>query len=123
MSISKTFIRRKQKPPELPEVGFFQSEKIVSSKNRLKSYIEKITKTIIRITHLIGKQENLSNIESCKESLENYIENMRKLKSKITQSEQNGTITQKKFDICNYPNKKRHINSHGKQKCFPIKSK
>ena len=59
-------MRRKQKPPELPEVGFFQSEKIVSSKNRLKSYIRKITKTIIRITHLIGKQENFSNVESYK---------------------------------------------------------
>ena len=62
-------MRRKQKPPELLEVGFFQSKKIVSSKNRLKLYIRKITKTIFRITHLIGKQANFSNIESCKESL------------------------------------------------------
>ena len=69
MSISKIFMRRKQKPPELLEVGFFQSKKIVSSKNRLKLYIGKITKTIIRITHLNGKQANISNIGSCKESL------------------------------------------------------
>ena len=100
MAISKTCMRRKQKPPELPEVGFFQSEKIISSKNRLKSYIGKITKTIIRITHLIGKQENFSNIEGYKGSLENYIKNTRKFTSKITRSEQNGTIIQKKPDIC-----------------------
>ena len=37
MSNSNISTRRKQKPPELPEVEDFQSEKIFSLKNRRKS--------------------------------------------------------------------------------------
>ena len=54
MSNSNISTRRKQKPPELPEVEGFQSEKIVSL-------------------------ADFSNIDSCNKSLENYIKNIRKL--------------------------------------------
>ena len=85
--------RRKQKPLELPELESFQSEKIVSLKNRRKSRTGKITKTINRITYLIDKQADFSNIDDCNRSLEDFIK-------KITQSEQNYTIIQKELDIC-----------------------
>ena len=100
MSNSNISTRRKQKPPELPEVEGFQSEKIVSLKNKRKSYIGKITKTINRITVLIDKQADFSSIDSCNKPLENYIKNIRKLTTEITQSEQNDSILQKELDIC-----------------------
>ena len=70
MKISSSDIskQRKQKPPELPEVDGFHSEKIVSLKDRRKLYIDKITKTINRITDLIDKQADFSNSDSCNES-------------------------------------------------------
>ena len=85
--------RRKQKPLELPELESFQSEKIVSLKNRRKSCTGKITKTINRITYLIDKQADFSDIDDCNRSLEDFIKN-------ITQSEQSYTIIQKELDIC-----------------------
>ena len=102
MKISNSNIstRRKQKPPELPKVLGFQSQKIVSLKRKRKSYIGKITKTINKITDLIDKQADFSNIDSCNKSLENYIKNIRKFISETTRSEQNDTILQKKLDIC-----------------------
>ena len=100
MSNSNISTRRKQKPPELPEVEGFQSEKIVSLKNRRKSHIGKITKTINKITNLVEKQADFSNIDSYNKSLENYNKNIRKLTSEVTQSEQNDTILQKELDIC-----------------------
>ena len=84
---------RKQKPLELPELESFQSEKIVSLKNRRKSCAGKIAKTINRITYLIDKQAGFSSIDSCNRSLEDFIRN-------ITQSEQSYTIIQKELDIC-----------------------
>ena len=62
ISNSNIFTRCKQKPPELVEVEGFQSEKIVSLKNKRKSYIGKITKTINRITNLIDKQVDFPRI-------------------------------------------------------------
>ena len=49
---------------------------------------------------MIDKQADFTNIDSCNKSLENYIKNLRKLTSEITQSEQNDTILQNEFDIC-----------------------
>ena len=40
MSNSNIFTQLKQKPPELPRVEGFQSEKIVSLKNKHKSSID-----------------------------------------------------------------------------------
>ena len=82
------------------KVEGFQSEKIVSLKNKHKSYIGKITKTINRITNLIDKQVDFPSIDSCNKSLENYIKSIRKLATEITQSEQNDTILGKELDIC-----------------------
>ena len=42
ISSSNISARRKQKPPELPQVEGFQSEKMFSLENRRKSYIFKI---------------------------------------------------------------------------------
>ena len=91
---------RNQKPLELPELESFQSEKIVSLKNRRKSCAGKIAKTINRITYLIDKQAGFSSIDSCNRSLEDFIRNTRKLTCEITQSEQNYTVIQKELDIC-----------------------
>ena len=66
----------------------------------MRKLFDKITKTISRITDVIGKQIGFSNIDSCNKSLENYIKNIRKSISEITQREQNDTILQKELDIC-----------------------
>ena len=78
MSNSNISTRRNKKPTELPEVQGFQTQRIVSLKRKRKSYIGKITKTINKITDLIDKQADFSNIDSCNKSFENYIKNIRK---------------------------------------------
>ena len=94
MSSSNISTRCKQKPPELPEVEGFQSKNFVSLKNRGKSYIGKINKPINRIANLTDKQTDFSNIDSCNKPLENYIKNISKSTSDITQSGQNDIIIQ-----------------------------
>ena len=64
MSNSNIFIQLKQKPSELRKVKGFQSEKIISLKNKHKLNIGKITKTINRIANLIDKQADFSIIIS-----------------------------------------------------------
>ena len=65
MSNSNISTRCKQNPPELHEVEGFQNKNFFSFKNKRKSYIGKITKTINRITDLIDKQADFLNIDCC----------------------------------------------------------
>lgn len=55
MSNPNISTRREEELPELLKVEGFQSKKIVSLKNKSKLYMTKITKTINKITNLIGK--------------------------------------------------------------------
>ena len=100
MSNPNISTRRKQNPPALSAVEGFQNEKFFLFKNKRKSHIGKITKTINRINDLIDKPADFLNIDSCNKLLKNDIKTIRKLTSEITQSEQNDTILQKKRDIC-----------------------
>lgn len=100
MSSSKTSTKRISKPRKLPVEEGFESEKIISLKNKRKSYIGELTKTINLITDLIDKKAELSSIENCDKSLENIIKNVRQLTTELTQSESNDAIIQTELNIC-----------------------